>query len=191
MTNYKKIFAALALLATASTVATAQTDFGSPLGAGSGVGGAVAPLGLPSGLGIAGAASSRPMPPAFQRGISSARAVFAGAPAGGTRLTNPAGGSVVVSQSISQALGGVLGGAPSPAQTSALSGALGGVPASSATALVTALQAMGANGSRGNLAAVVNAFNAALDAIPAGQPVPTALIAIRAAVAGQFGRSAS
>jgi hypothetical protein len=106
------------------------------------------------------------------------------AAAGGVSVSNPAtGGTVSVAQNVAQSLGGVLGGRPTPAQTAALRGALTGVPAASATALINALSAFGANANHATLTGAVSAFNNSLGAMSAGSTPAPALLAVRSALA--------
>lgn len=185
MTNFKKIVSAFALVAVASTSAMAQTDFGSPIGAGSGVGGAIAPN-LPGFRGnLATRYAALPMPAGLGGRIAGVRSTLANSPTAGIRVVSPAGGTVILSQSISQSLAGVLGGSPTPAQLSAVIAA--GVPSS----LATALQAYGTSPTRGAHAAAVSAYNAAVDALPAGQQPSPALLAVRAFLAGAGQRGAA
>lgn len=179
MTMTTKLFAALALTAAVSTVGVAQTDFGSALGAGAGMGGAVAPLGLPGGSGPGGTAGLSGNAVA---GLANARAAFTNATGGGTSVTNPSGGTVVVPQAAAQALGAVLGGSPTAAQTAALATAFGPTPAGQANGLANALAALGANGSFSALVNAVQAYNAAVDALPAGATPSPALLAARQAL---------
>ncbi len=179
MTMTKKLLAALALTAAVSTVGVAQTDFGSAIGAGAGLGGAVAPLGLPGGGGPDGTAG---LSGVGAQGLANARAAFMNATGGGATVTNPAGGTVVVPQAAAQALGAVLGGSPTAAQSSTLASAFGPTPATQANGLVTALAALGRNGSFANLVSAVQAYNAAIDALPAGQNPSPALLAARQAL---------
>ena len=144
MTNSKKVLAALALVAMSSTVALAQSDFGSPLGAGAGMGGSVAPLGIPGG-GPGGVAPGGGLTGPGAAGLANARSSFLNATGGGVSVSNPSGGTVTVPQAAARALGAVLGGAPTSAQVNALTTALTGLPASSAGALVRALSAFGAS----------------------------------------------
>ena len=178
----KNVLAAAALVAATSAAAAAQTDFGSPIGAGGGLGGAVAPLGLPGGNNN-GAAGNSGVSPA---GLANARSAFVNATGGGVTVQNPAGGTVTVPQAAAQALGGVLGGSPTPAQSQALTAALGG--GAPATALTNALAAMGSNPSIATVTNAVNAFNAAIDALPAGQAPSPAVLAARQAIARAMGR---
>lgn len=178
MTNFKKIFAALALVAASSSVAMAQTDFGSPIGAGSGLGGTVAPF-VP---GLAGSGSAAGLTGNGAAGLSTARSAFANAGASGLSVTNPGGGSVNVPSNVVQALSAVLGGSPSSTQVSVVTASMTGVPAGAASALVTALQALGSAPNFPNLTRAVSAYNAAIDALPAGTNPSPALIAVRQAL---------
>lgn len=177
MTMTKNLLAALALTAAVSTVGFAQTDFGSALGAGAGVGGAVAPLGMPG-----GDAGVRGLSGAGSQGLANARAAFMNVTSAGRSVSNPAGGTVNLSQAAAQALGAVLGGSPSAAQSSALATALSPVPAGAANTLVAALTALGGSGSFGDLVSAVQAFNAAIDAMPAGANPSPAMLAAREAL---------
>jgi hypothetical protein len=181
MKNILKVSLALALVAASATAAVAQTDGGSPIGAGAGVTGSVAPLGVPGGNtpGQSGNALSG----AGAQGIANARAAFLNASNNGASVPNPAGGNVTVPQAAAQALGGVLGGSPTPAQITAVTNALTGVPAGASGPLVRALAAFGSSANIGTLTTAVNAFNAAVNALPAGAAVPPALLAIRSALA--------
>jgi hypothetical protein len=176
MTLSKKLLAAFALVATASSAAVAQTDFGSPLGAGAGVGGAVAPLGHPGGGGGSGGGLSGN----GMSGLANARASFMNAGAGGVSIPNPAGGTVNLSQSLARALAAVMGGNPTPAQVSELTAAIGG---SGAAGLVQALTALGRGASMAALGSAVRAFNGAVDGTPAGSTPSPALLAVRQALA--------
>lgn len=181
MTNSSKVLAALALVAMSATIVLAQpTDAGSPMGAGAGLGASVAPLGLPGG---GGGAPGGALSGIGSQGFANSRAAFMNSTSAGVSVANPAGGTVTVPQAAAQALGGVLGGSPTPAQTTALTNALTGVPASSAGALVRAMTAFGANANFGSLSTAVAAFNAAVNALPAGAAVPPALLAVRQALA--------
>lgn len=183
MTNSSKVLAALALVAMSATIVLAQpTDAGSPMGAGAGLGASVAPLGLPGG-GTGRGAPGGALSGAGSQGFANSRAAFMNAASTGVSVTNPAGGTMTLPQAAARALGGVLGGSPTPAQTTALTNALTGVPASSAGALVRAMTAFGANANFGSLSTAVAAFNAAVNALPAGAAVPPALLAVRQALA--------
>ena len=178
MTNSKKIFAALALVAASSSIAMAQTDFGSGVGAGAGAGGAFAPF-VP---GLAGSGTAPGLTGNGANGLNTARAVLGNASGSSFRITNAAGGNIDVPINVAQALSGVLGGTPSAAQISTLTDALVGVPAAAAAALVTALQALGASPNFATLTRATSAYNAAIDAIPAGTNPPAAMAAIRSAL---------
>ncbi len=178
MTNFKKIFAALALVAASSTVATAQTDFGSPIGAGGGVGGSVAPF-VP---GLAGTGTAPGLSGNGAAGLNNARNAFANAGGPNASVENPAGGNVSVPTNVVQALAGVLSGSPTSTQVSVVTSSMAGVPAASASALVTALQTLGGTPNLPNLRNAVAAYNAAIDALPAGTNPPPALIAVRSAL---------
>jgi hypothetical protein len=169
----KNFFAAAALVALASSAAIAQTDFGSPVGAGAGVGGSIAPLGIP-GRNV-GAASSGGINTA---GLGAARATFIGA-TGGSSVTipSPAGGNVVVPPAAAQALAGVLGGSPSAADVAALNQGFGSTPAGSA--LITSLQSLGTSPSPAQVRTAILAYNAAVRALPAGVVPGPALLAAR------------
>lgn len=173
MTISRKILSAAALVAVASSALQAQTDFGSPVGAGGGLGASVAPLGVPATFAyeVIGA-------PVTVTGRE-----FVSSPAGGSVVWSPAGGTVTVPQAAAQALGAVLTGAASPAQLQTLNAALGGGTANGA--LVSALQALAANprdvGARN---AAVNAYNAAIRATPSGQTPTATMVAVRSVLSG-------
>lgn len=180
MTTTTKFFSALAAVALGATVLTAQppTDVGTT-GTGAGVGGSIAPLGLP---GARGGGGGNALSGAGASGLAGARANFMRAGAGGATVTNPMGGTVVVPQAAALALGAVLGGSPTTAQTATLTTALGGIPAGPVGALVRALTAFGGNSSHTTLSAATTAYNNAVAALPTGTPVPPALLAIRQAL---------
>ena len=178
MTNSKKIFAALALVAASSSVAMAQTDFGSGMGAGAGAGGAFATFAP----GLAGTGTAPGLTGNGATGLSTARAAFSNASGSNFRVVNPGGGNIDVPTNVVQALSAVLGGAPSATQTSIVTNSLVGVPSSAATTLVAALQALGASPSFATLTRATSAYNAAIDALPAGTQPPAALAAIRSAL---------
>ena len=178
MTNFKKIFAALALVAASSTVATAQTDFGSPIGAGGGLGGTIAPF-VP---GLAGSGSAPGLTGNGAAGLNNARNAFANAGGPNLRITNPGGGNINVPTNIVQALAAVLAGTPTSTQSSIVSNGLTGVPSAVSASLVTALTALGATPNFPNLVRAVSAYNAAVDALPAGAELPPTLAAIRLAL---------
>jgi len=181
MKQILKVSLALALVAGSATAAVAQTDGGSPLGAGGGVTGSVAPLGVPGGGATGGGGNA--ISGAGSQGLAQARSAFLSATGAGATVTNPAGGTVTVPVAAAQALGGVLGGTPTPAQVTALTNALPGIPANASGPLVRALAAFGASANTGTLTTAVQAFNAAVNALPAGAPIPPALLAIRSALA--------
>ncbi len=184
MTKTSNVLAALALVAMSSSVVLAQTgtDGGSPIGGGAGLGAAVAPLGLPGGVGP-GSGGGNQLPATGTAGLSAARGSFMTAPPAGVTVPNPLGGTATVPQPAAQALGAVLGGNPTTAQTSALTTALGGIPAGPAGNLVRALGTFAGNPNHGTLTAATTAFNNAVAALPANAPVPPALLAIRQALA--------
>jgi hypothetical protein len=184
MTKISKILSALALVAMSAPVVLAQTgtDGGSPIGGGAGLGASVAPLGMPGGVGPGGGGGNA-LSGTGASGLASARGAFMNAGAAGLTIANPMGGTVTVPQAQAQALGGVLGGNPSAAQTSTLTTALAGIPAGQAGNLVRALAAFGGNSNHGTLTAATAAFNAAVNALPANAPVPPGLVAIRQALA--------
>lgn len=179
MTSFKQLFGAAALVAVTTVVASAQTDFGSPLGAGAGLGGSVAPFGVP---GAAGGGTARGLTGPGATGLNNARAAFANAGSNGVSVMNPAGGNVNLPQAAAQALGAVLGGTATPAQVTAFANALSGVPAGAATALANALQAFGSSPNGATLSRAIAAYNAAIDALPAGSNPPPALLAVRQAL---------
>lgn len=178
MTNFKKIFAALALVAASSSLAMAQTDFGSPIGAGGGLGGTIAPF-VP---GLAGSGTAPGLTGNGATGLNNARNAFGNAGGPNASVVNPAGGNVNVPTNVVQALAGVLGGAPTPAQISTVTNSMAGVPGATSSALVTALQTLGATPNYPNLVRAVEAYNAAIDALPAGTNPPPALLAVRSAL---------
>lgn len=169
MKPIKQLFAAFALVAAASTLAVAQSDYGSPLGAGAGLGGSVAPNGVP------GAGSA--IPQRARDGWETSKNNFANAPALGARVLNPAGGNVNLPQNVARALGAVLGGGGSAGDRGVVAQAAGGN-----NALVEAVANLGANPTMNNLRRAVSLYNAAIDAVPAGQAPSAALLAIRQAL---------
>jgi hypothetical protein len=172
----KKLFAAVALVALASSAAFAQTDFGSPVGAGAGVGGSIAPLGIPGrnvGATMSGGVNTA--------GLGAARGAFIGATGGSSvTIANPAGGTVVVPPAAAQALAGVLGGSPSAADVAGLNQGFGGTAAGSA--LVTALTSLGASPTSAQVRGAIQAYNAAVRALPAGVVPGPALLAARSVI---------
>lgn len=177
MTNFTKIFAALALVTGSSSLAMAQTDFGSPVGAGAGLGGTVAPFYVGTSGSVAGLSSNG------VTGLNSARSAFANATGVNLIVTNPAGGNVNVPTNLVQALAAVLGGAPTSSQFATVVNSLERIPVDLATALVKALQVLGAAPNFPNLVRAVQSYNAAIDAVPAGTNPSPGLLAIRSALA--------
>lgn len=173
----KKIFAAVALVALASSAALAQTDFGSPVGGGAGVGGSIAPLGIPGrsvGATMSGGVNTG--------GLGAARGAFISATGGSSvTIANPAGGNVVVPPAAAQALAGVLGGSPSAADVAGLNQGFGGTAAGNT--LVTTLQSLGANPTPAQVRSAILAYNAAVRALPAGTVPGPALLAARHVIA--------
>jgi len=162
----KRTLIATLLLAGASSQGLAQTDNPNP-GSGPALGGSVAPAGVP-GTGFAGLAGTA--------------GTFASA-AGGLSVPNPStGGEVAVSGNIAQAVGGVLSGNPSAGQRATASEAFGGT--SAASALVDALVALGNNPNASTVTAAIQAYNAAVQALPAGQSPGPGLLAARSVLAG-------
>jgi hypothetical protein len=173
---------AVALLATATAEAQNGSDYSGPGGAGGGIG---ASLGLGVPLGRGGALTGGP----GGRGLSATfRSTTASLNSGQPQTLSIGGQSVTVPGPALQQVGAVLGGA-SPANVTALvrSLAAGGVGSGPANALAGALATLGATlgatgGSFAALVDAVNAYNAAVLALPAGQPAPPALLAVRAAL---------
>jgi len=162
----KRIFIATLLVAAASSQGAAQTDNPNP-GSGPSLGGSVAPSGVP-GSGFAGLAGTA--------------GTFASA-ASGLTVSNPTtGGEVAVPGNVAQAVGGVLGGSPSAGQRATASQAFGGNAA--ATALVDALVALGSNPNVSTVTAAIQAYNAAIQALPAGESPSPGLLAARSVLAG-------
>ncbi|MBX3172985.1 MAG: hypothetical protein KF709_01095 [Gemmatimonadaceae bacterium] len=160
----------------APALVPAQSDFGSPTGAGGGVTAALAPYVPSTGRGNA-------LSPSGSQALGGAIVSFAGAPSDGVSIINPAGGVLNLPQSAAQALGAVLGGQPTAAQSAALNSALGPVPAAQATALSSALAALGGGPNVSTARAAVAAYNAAVRGLPAGANPPPALLAARFAIA--------
>jgi hypothetical protein len=94
-------------------------------------------------------------------------------------VNNPAGGTVTISQPIAQALGAVLNNSSTAEQRAALAAATG----NGGQALVNALVALGINPSGKRLTAAVNAYNAAVDALPADATPTPALLGARQVLA--------
>lgn len=163
--TFKTILFAAAVVAVASSTASAQTD-NPNVGNGPSLGGSVAPLGVP-GSGFAGLAGTA--------------GVFA-ASSGGMSVPNPSGGNVAVPGNVATAIGGLLGGNPTADQRATARESFGGTTA--AGALVDALTAMGANATPATVSAAVQAYNAAVQALPAGQNPGPGLLAARSVLAG-------
>jgi hypothetical protein len=162
MTNMKNVLSALALVAALASSAVAQSSEGSgPGGLGGGLGGSIG-LGVPGGVG---------------GGLGGASGFLNAT--GSVSVSNPAGGTVTISQAIAQALGAVLNNSSTAEQRAALAAAIG----NGGPALVEALVALGSNPSSATLVAAVNAFNAAVDALPAGATPTPALLAARQVLA--------
>lgn len=172
MSHTRVLMAAALLLGLGSTASFAQTDFGSPVGAGGGLGASVAPLG------VGGVIRSAAFAPA---GFSNARAAFVNATGGGAQVNSPAGGTVTVPTPAAQALGAVLSGSATPAQLQTLNAALGGGTTNGA--LVSALQALGASPSAAALNNAITAYNTAIRATPAGQTPSATMVAVRSVLA--------
>ena len=163
----KKLLVAATAVALLSAPAVAQTDVGSPIGGGAGLGGSVAPLGVPG-----GAASS----------FSALASEFSNSDDDGVEVVNPAGGTATLPAAAARAIGALLSGNGTAADVQTAAAAFGGTPA--ATALANALQAMGNSLSPETAAAAVNAHNAAVDALPAGANPGPGLMASRQVLAG-------
>lgn len=163
--TFKTILFAAAVVAVASSTASAQTDNPGP-GSGPALGGSVAPLGVPG--------------PGFA-GLAGTARIFAAA-SGGLTVPNPAGGDVLVPGDIATAIGGLLSGNPSEEQRAKAREAFGGTTA--AGALVDALVAMGSSANANTVAAAVTAYNTAVQSLPAGQNPGPGLLAVRSILAG-------
>ena len=169
------MFATLTV-AVAEAQSGAGSDFTGPGGGGGGAGGAVAPIGVPVGRPTGG------LSPAGALGVSGVANTFGNPGAGGLSISNPAGGTVTVAPATARAVAAVLGGGGAPAAQNLQNVLVGeGVPAGPAGTLANAMAALGANPSRANLVAAIEAFNAAIDA-GAGTPSP-AMLAVRFALA--------
>jgi hypothetical protein len=169
---------AVALLATTTAEAQNGSDYSGPGGAGGGVGASLG-LGVPSGRGGALTRGTG------GGGLSATfRSTTASLNSGQPQTLSIGGQSVTVPGSALQQVGAVLGGA-SPANVTALVRSLagGGIGSGPANTLAGALATLGASGgSFVALVAAVNAYNAAVGALPAGQPAPPSLLAVRAAL---------
>lgn len=168
----KRILAISALALVISGVAQAQrhamgSDFSGPGGAGAGAGGTIGafvPTGGekgPSAANVNGVATS------FQES--------------GSITTTVGRDTVLVSGAAAALVGGTLAGNPTMASTltTHLTGSVGAGPAGT---LVQALQGLGASPSFANLVVAINAYNAAVAALPAGQQAPAELLAARVAL---------
>jgi hypothetical protein len=166
------------------------SDFSGPGGAGGGTGGSLG-IGVPGGNAGSGAGSTT--------GTGTGTATGGGAPitggggvstvgsgfarnTGGITLT-VGGASVTVPASVVQAVGQTLS-APTPQATTAFVDLLtaGGVPGAPSSALGQALSALGSTPTFATLVNAVQAYNAAVQALPAGASPPPALLAARAAL---------
>ncbi len=179
----KRIFAvgamALLIAGTAQAQGGSGSDHSGPGGAGAGVGGSLgAFLPTPStgGGGMGGGPTGNNV-----NGVSTSFQ------AGGNVTTTVGGATVPVPATAAAQVGGTLSGnaTQSAAFVSGLSGTIGSGPA---TALAQALQALGASPSFLTLVAAVNAYNAAVNALPAGAQPPAQLLAARAALQRLSGR---
>lgn len=162
--------AAALLIAVASSAAVAQgsSDAGGVGGAGSAVGSAMAPVGLPGNVSAGG-----PQYAASQATTANARAAFLNA-TGAVPVSSPAGGTVSMSQSDARALGALLqGGGSSPA----VEAAFGGTP--QGAALARALSTMGSDPYNVNVNNAIVAYNAAIVALPAGATPSPMMLAAR------------
>lgn len=179
----KRILAvsAIALLigGTAQAQGGSGSDFSGPGGAGGGTGGMIGafipmPGGGPGAGAERGGAGFGPMA-ANVNGVATSFA------AGGNVTTNIGGVSYTVPQAASTLIGQVLlgSGGASTSLTSVLTGSVGAGPAG---ALAQALATLGGAPTFANLVSAVNAYNAAVAALPAGAPVPAQLLAARAAL---------
>jgi len=171
----RALMAAAVLLGICSMSSQAQTDFGSPVGAGGGLGASVAPLGV-------GGSAARSGYLAFATRFGNARSTFLNATGAGVQVPSPAGGTVAVPTPAAQALGAVLSWSATAAQLQTLNAALGGGVVNGA--LVSALQALVAEPSGKSLVAAREAYNAAIRATPAGQTPSATIIAVRGLLAG-------
>jgi len=105
--------------------------------------------------------------------------------AGANVSTTINGVRVSVPQAASQQVGQVLSGdaGATTAFGTALTGSIGAGPAG---ALAQALATLGATPTFDNLVAAVAAYNAAVEALPAGTAVPAELLAARAALGRMY-----
>ena len=179
----KRILAVGAMALLIGSTAQAQGGSGSghtnPGGGGSGIGGMIGAfipaLGGGPGVGAErGGAGFGPMA-ANVNGVATSFA------AGANVSTNINGVNTPVPQAASQNVGQILGGSTGALAsfTAALAGSIGPGPAG---ALGNALATLGGAPTFANLVSAVNAYNAAVAALPAGTPVPAQLLAARAAL---------
>lgn len=180
----KRIFAVGAIALLIGGTAQAQTGgsgsgSSGPGGSGAGVGGSIGafipmPGGGPGVGGEGGGAGGGPM-------ANNVNGVATSFSSGGNVTTNIGGTNVSVPQAASQNVGQILQGNANAASsfTAALTGTIGAGPAG---ALAQALATLGSAPTFSNLVSAVNAYNAAVAALPAGTAVPAQLLAARAAL---------
>lgn len=173
----KNLMVGMAILASVSSVATAQgsTDAGGVGGAGGAVTSALAPAGLPA------AAYGTPQLRAAVASIATSRSTFGAPSAAGVQVSNPAGGQVTVPQALAQAVGAALQGSASGAQQRALATEFGGGDAG--RALARALNRMGRDVSNNGTSNAITAYNDAVRALPPGQTPSPTLLAARQVIA--------
>lgn len=169
-----------------SSVVSAQgsgrlSDVSGPGGGGGGTTGGVAPIGLP-----VGPTPATPLSTNAAAAAANIVTLFGGA--GGVSVSNPAGGTVTVPAAAAQAIANLLSGGRGGAGANAVSTltsllTAGGIPAGQASGLANALSALGASPNLATLQAAINAYNAAIDALPAGASPPPALLGVRFALA--------
>lgn len=163
------------------------SDFSGVGGAGGGTGGSLG-IGVPggtsgsgtgTGTGTGGTGGSAPV--TGGGGVSTVGSSLAGN-TGGITLT-VGGAQVNVPAAAVQAVGQALA-TPTPQAAANFVSLLqaGGVPSAPSTALGQALTALGSTPTFANLVSAVQAYNAAVQALPAGAAPPAALLAARAAL---------
>lgn len=183
----KRILAVSAIALLIGGTAQAQGGSGSghtnPGGGGGGTGGMIGafipmPGGGPGVGAERGGAGFGPM----AANINGVATSFA---AGGNVSTNIGGVNTPVPQGASVQVGQMLGGNTGAASsfTAALTGSVGAGPAG---ALSNALATLGGAPTFTNLVSAINAYNAAVAALPAGAPVPAQLLAARAALGRMY-----
>lgn len=184
----KRILAVSAIALLIGSTAQAQTGgsgsgSSGPGGSGAGVGGSIGafipmPGGGPGVGAERGGAGFGPMA-ANVNGVATSFA------AGANVTTNIGGVNTPVPQAASQNVGQILGGSTGAASsfTTALTGTIGAGPAG---ALANALATLGSAPTFTNLVSAINAYNAAIAALPAGAPVPAQLLAARAALSRMY-----